>query len=641
MRRAFALPALIVLFVAVALPALVRAEDAPAKGNAQAEARAAETARIQKAVDELIPVVSKLRGLEWKKPVPAAVLSREELRAYMLSELDKETTPEEWAADTRILKRLGLLGPKEDLKDMVLSMFQAAVAGFYNPETGEMYVIEGMDVDGQKPTIVHELCHALEDQHFDLEAMEKPYRENDPDRQFAIRCLWEGSAEWMRRTYQDQEPEVAAHHYAAQGKNPSAAAQQAMMQTTPTYMLLTTLLHYRMGPNFIGHQLTKYGYVDGMQRMFDDPPMSQEHLLHPHKWLGPVRDYPRQIVWGGDVAAAFGEGWTKLDEHSVGEIDLALYLDYFLGDEGGRLNMRDMGFGRFVDQRSNTAARGWDGGRVQFIEHTDGRMAFVQAFAFDSEQDAEEAGRLLGEATRKAAGDTWKGDGWQRDEAATALHMSYDFHTAHGHGRILVRGQSVLVLDGAPDSCFEKAWPVVEKISFTAHEKDQGDNAPDPFAGDVVVDARRGLGLRTPEGWSARAGGRMPISFATATKAGVSVEFLVLDQEVSRAGLPQIAQMFLGGGFSAAKATPTRIMGFDGIQHPLPVPAGMHGVIHFAADLARTYAVTVVGPADAVAATSADVQRLLSGRPTADTDEPVSAATDAKPGVGLRSIPGY
>ncbi|MDF1700768.1 MAG: hypothetical protein P1V36_06385 [Planctomycetota bacterium] len=653
MRHQTPLTALLLAFALLAAPA--HADESDAGGTTTKEAPkaeapvtdpklAAEQARIQKAVDDLMPVVAKLRGLDWKRPVKAAVMTRPDLRKYMISEIDKETTPEEWARDTRILQRVGLLKANENLKDMALNMFESAVAGFYNPQTGNMFVIEGMDVEGQKPTIVHELIHALEDQHFDLEAMEKPHRDNDPDRQFAIRCLWEGSAEYARRLYQDQEPSVAQHYYVAQGKNPSAAAQQAMMQTTPTYMLLSTLLHYRTGPNFVMHQFRKYGYVDGLQRLFDDPPTTQEHVLHPHKWLGSKRDYPRKVVWGGDIATSLGAPWKKIDEHSIGELDLAIFLDYFHGDKSGRLNQMDMGLGKFVDGRSSTAARGWDAGRAMFIENDDHHMIVVQAFAFDSASDAEEAGRLLAEAARKAAGDTWKGDGWQRDEAAKGQHMTYDFHNRHGHGRVLIRGQEVLVLDGAPDGQFDAAWGTLAKTRFEQDTADQGDSAPNPFEGYDIVDARRGLGLKLPAGWTAKEGGRSPAAFATATKDGVSVTFIVIGQEMSHAGMGRIGKMLLGPMFSEKKTAPTSVMGEKGLKHPLPTPPGMHGMMHFAADLARTYVVAVTGPKDKAAALADDIQRMLDGMPgPLDTAPKADGGLEGegKPPAGLRSIPGY
>ena len=648
MRLKTLFPALLVVFALVAAPVFAEDKPAPDKpaddGPVTDPKLAEEQARIQQAVDDLRPVVAKLRGLEWKRPVKAAVMTREDLRKYMLSELDKETTPEEWDQDTRILQRVGLLKEGEDLKDMVLTMFQSAVAGFYNPKTGNMYVIEGMDVEGQKPTIVHELIHALEDQHYDLDGMEEPHREDDPDRQFAIRCLWEGSAEWARRQYQDMEPDVAKHYYTAQGKNPSAAAQQAMMQTTPTYMLLSTLLHYRTGPNFVAHQYRKYGYADGMQKLFEDPPTTQEQVLHPHKWLGPNRDYPRKVVWNHDMAAALGEGWKKVDEHSIGELDLAIFLDFFHGDKSGRLNLPDMGFGKFVDKRSNEAARGWDAGRAMFLENADKKIVVFQAFAFDSEKDAEEAGRLLAEALKKAAKDSWKGEGWQKNEEAKGLHMSYDFTNAHGRGRVLIRGQEVLVLDGVPADSFDKAWSCAEATTFEQDTADKGDKAADPFEGYDIVDRRRGLGLKLPEGWTAQAGGRSPAAFATATKDGVSVTFIVIGQEMSKAGMARIGKMLLGPMFDEKKAQPTSMMGAEGLKHGLPVPPSMHGEMHFAADLARTYVVAVTGPKAAASALADDIQRMMDGMPgPLDT---AKAATgdlegEGKPPAGLRSIPGY
>ncbi len=622
-----------------------KAEPAPPVAKTpEAQKKAAEKARIQKAVDKLRPLVSKIRDLPWKRPVEAAVMTRKELRAFMISELAKEATPEDWDRDTRILRRIGLLKPTEDLQQMVLAMYESAIAGFYNPETGKMVVIEGLDVEGQKPTIAHELIHALEDQHFDFEKIEKPYRESDPDRVFAIRCMMEGSAEYGRRRFQDLQPDVARHYYASMAKQTGGAAQQDMLRTTPAYILLTTQLHYQIGPNFVSHLFKKYGYRAGMQRLLDDPPTTQEQVLHPHKWLGAERDYPRKVTWGGDLAAALGKPWKTLDEHSVGELDLALFLDYFMGGRDGRLAARDMDFGTFLDDRSTIASRGWDAGRAQFIENDAKHIIFVQAFAFDTLEDSEEAARLLGEARRKVAGDSWKGGGWQRDDAASVPTMSFDFTNTYGRGRILKRGQELLILDGVPADSFDKAWAVFEKTTFPRHTADQGDTAADPFAGLELVDRRRGLGLKLPKGWTGSLGGRRPATFATVRKGEVTLTYTVIRREVSAAGLPQIAQMLLGRIFSAGQASASSVMGETGLQHPLPTPAHIHGVAHFACDLTRTYIVTVAGPKAQVAAAAEDIKRLMDGMPGPIAEERAAADPDLEgsaPPAGLRSIPGY
>jgi hypothetical protein len=308
----------------------VRAEEGTTPSNASAAA-------LQKLVEEIRPEVARLRGLAWKRDVPVRVLTRDGLRAYMQAGLERDVTPEEWARETRILRRLGLLAEGEDLRELTQLMLQEMVAGAYDPKAKALVLTEGFEGEGNIPTLVHELIHALEDQHFDLTAIEEPFREGDPDRQFAIRCLFEGSAEWARRRVETLRPEAAGNKALEQG-------QMRVMRAVPTHMLLSTMLHYRVGPNFVAEAVGA-DYPGGMQRLLEDPPISQEQILHPYKWLGPERDYPRTVVWGGDVATALGGGWRKLYEHTVGEIDLAVFLDYFLGDGDGRLNLRTLGLG--------------------------------------------------------------------------------------------------------------------------------------------------------------------------------------------------------------------------------------------------------------------------------------------------------
>ncbi len=612
-------------------PAPVKPPAAPQGGTPSTRA---EAAALKKLVDEVRPEVARLRGLPWKHDVAVRVLSREDLRAYMKAGLARDVTPAEWARDDRIVRRLGMLRDDEHLQDLVQLMLQEMVAGAYDPKTKELVLTAGFDGQGNLPTLVHELTHALEDQHFDLQALEKPYRDDDPDRVFAIRCLFEGSAEWTRRKFQDLHPKAAMAYFQQRGRNKVAAeGQRRVFQRVPAHLLLTTLLHYRVGPVFVA-QAVGADYPGGMRRLMADPPLSEEQILHPAKWLGPARDYPRKVAWGADIAAALGKGWKKLDEHSVGEIDLAVYLDYFLGDKKGRLNLRTMGLGTFVDALSRRAASGWDAGRALYVENAEGEIAVVQAFAFDRAADADDAARILGAALREANGKAWKGTGWVTADE-TVERAQYDYTGKHGHGRILRRGREVLLLDGVADADFETAWAAVEKTTFTQDPRDRGDDDPDPFAGLDVVDYARGLGLALPgTTWEAIEGGRVPQVFAQARKGQVKVEFIVLDEGTTQAGLPRVGRMFLGKLFDPAQVTPTTAMGRTGIQHPLPGREGWHRSIHLVSDAARAYAFIVEGPTEDLAASRAEIRRLLDGLPA-----PGGPAT-LPPPAGLRSIPG-
>ncbi len=641
MARFLARCALVALVLSLAAPGSFAGDQSPEAPKPQpgasppgSEPTSGTTSEVQKLVDELMPLVAEIRGLEWKHGVPAQVLTREELQTFLKEQLDKEVTPEEIARDNRIVRRLGLMKADEDLVTMQMLMLKEMVAGAYDPETKKLYLIEGFEGAAQKPTLVHELIHALDDQHYDLYGMEEPYRENDPDRQFAIRCLFEGSAEYARRVFQNRDHEAAKSYYKQMASNEKAmAGQLRVMKKVPTHMLLATLLHYRMGPNFVTQACGK-DYKGGMQRLFDDQPTTQEHILHPYKWLGPKRDYPRQVVWGADFTTVGGEGWKKLDEHTVGELDLATYLDYFLGDKNGRLNTQTMGIGRFVTPTASRAAAGWDAGRVQYVDSPDDEMVIVTAFAFDSNEDAADAANFIGAALRAANGDAWKGEGWNvtDDHART-----FDYTGKHGRGRIMQRGREVLQLDGAPAKHFDAFWSGVLKTRFTQDERDKGDALADPFGGYAVVDRKRGLGLKLPAGWSAEESDRTPLSFADATNGSVRMSFMIADQEVSEAGLPRIGGMILGAMFKEEKAKPFPVMRTQGLRHGMPAGPGQAGFLYLGSDAARTYVVIVAGPPMEIAKAHADIERLLAGVPTPKQ----GAAETEPPPVGIRSIPGY
>ncbi len=594
-----------------------------------------QQAALQKLVDEIRPEVARLRGLAWKHAVPVRILTREGLRDYMQKGMERDVTPEEWARDTRIVRRLGLLKEDENLRDLSQLMLQEMVAGAYDPKTKKLVLTAGFEGAANIPTLVHELIHALEDQHLDLMKIEEPYREDDPDRQFAIRCIFEGSAEWARRRFEELRPAAALAHAKQRASNKTAQQGQArVMRSVPTHMLLSTMLHYRVGPNFVTHAV-RGEYAAGMQKLLADPPVSQEQLLHPHKWLGAQRDYPRTVVWGGDVVKGLGQGWKKLAEHSVGELDLAVYLDYFLGDKKGRLNLRTMGLGKFVDSMSNRAARGWDAGRALYAEDERGRIVVLQALAFDTPEDADEGARYMGAALRSANGDAWKGDGWRVSDDDAEVKQ-FDYVGQHGHGRILHRGREVLVLDGVPPANLDAAWAEVLKTSFTQDERDQGDEAGDPFAGYDVVDRHRGLGLKLPsEEWEAIEGGRMPAAFASARKGKIRLSFVVLDQGSTATGLPAVGRMIMGNMFNPLSVTKIRMMGTEGIQHPLPARGNVRRM-HIAGDPARTYVVFVEGPKDELRAADAEILRMLDGMP-GPAERPAAETKSA----GLRSIPGY
>jgi hypothetical protein len=220
-------------------PAARAEEPTPARGPAEEE-----RAAVRAMVEELREEASRLRGLPWKKEVPADLLSREQLAERLAAEIREEYSLEEEARDRKWLRRTGLLKPDQDLFGMQIEMLREFVAGYYDPKTDRLYCVEGASGEAQKPVILHELIHALEDQHFDLDARTRPL-EDDPDRLFAEKCLGEGSAEVARLLYESANPRIAALGRQAMMDPAMAKRQAAVFRRVPAYLFVPTLLNYQ------------------------------------------------------------------------------------------------------------------------------------------------------------------------------------------------------------------------------------------------------------------------------------------------------------------------------------------------------------------------------------------------------------
>ena len=117
------------------------------------------------AVAELQTFVEAARGLRFLEPVDVAVLGDAAFRRTLAGGRALEEPEAEVAIG--VLRALGLVGPGDDLASAQLDV--DTVAGFYDTETKELVVRGARLTPFVRQVLVHELTHALDDQHFDLD----------------------------------------------------------------------------------------------------------------------------------------------------------------------------------------------------------------------------------------------------------------------------------------------------------------------------------------------------------------------------------------------------------------------------------------------------------------------------------------
>jgi hypothetical protein len=155
------------------------------------------------AADEVLGQMSQITGLDLRSPLRKSLRSREEIRAHIIKEMNEEKNAAERYAGARSAEAFGLLPKGFDLDSFMIDLLTEQIAGLYDPKTHEFYVADWIPIDDQRMVMAHELTHALEDQHFQIEAWVKAARPND-DGELARESVLEGSAMVAMVEYQLQ-----------------------------------------------------------------------------------------------------------------------------------------------------------------------------------------------------------------------------------------------------------------------------------------------------------------------------------------------------------------------------------------------------------------------------------------------------
>ena len=102
---------------------------------------------------------------------PTFFISSEQMAENIRQNIEENYTQEEADIEAELFALLDFVEPDTDLKEVFADLYAGAVVGYYDTDTGEMFVLS----DGDRPdpaakhTLAHEIVHALQDQAFDLD----------------------------------------------------------------------------------------------------------------------------------------------------------------------------------------------------------------------------------------------------------------------------------------------------------------------------------------------------------------------------------------------------------------------------------------------------------------------------------------
>ncbi len=370
-------------------------------------------------VDEILQQVSRLSGLSVKHKVQVKFKEREELRSYLLGKIDEEYPPARLEGWQRSLVKFGFLPADTDVKELLLSIYEEQVGGFYDPETKQLFLVKGYTDQLRGVIASHELTHALQDQHFDLLSLLEDNSDND-DLILARQAVIEGVAtavmiEYLTGGQLAELPELGTLMKSAVelqiGFTP-------VFSSAPSYFQRHLLFPYIEGTAFYQSYLKQMKSKD-LSHLFSHLPRSTEQVIHFEKY-GEAEDLPVAVDLSR-LQEVIPADWRLLYRNVMGELDVEMLIQTFLSEHEAR-----------------QASRGWDGDSYHTYQAEEG-VILIWLSTWDSPGDAREfytAYKSLIQKKYRRERIEEEGDSfslWQTEQALVYLER---------------RGADVLVIEG-------------------------------------------------------------------------------------------------------------------------------------------------------------------------------------------------
>ncbi|HEX9163261.1 MAG TPA: hypothetical protein VF980_16260, partial [Thermoanaerobaculia bacterium] len=219
-----------------------------------------------------------------------------------------------------------------------LDLYQSQVLAYYDPPSRTFYTVKQLPeaLNGVPMTgvlgdgvIVHELTHALQDQHFHIGRTDVALRD-DADASLAFHALVEGEASLVMLAYMLEQSgsslDDLVNNDLLSGALAAATSQNIGVQS-PRYFVEMMKFPYIDGLRFVMEAYRRGGWK-ALDRVYADPPLSTREILHPADYFDhrfkprpftptPVLPVPHLLSvehlgeWHWRFLAGSGDGWVS------------------------------------------------------------------------------------------------------------------------------------------------------------------------------------------------------------------------------------------------------------------------------------------------------------------------------------------
>jgi hypothetical protein len=320
--------------------------QAPPTGKITTE----QTRELFDLVDELIKFSSDETGLPIKSQVKREITSRAAVESYLNEKFNEDEGAKRMQRGEIVLKKFGLLNRDFILKPFLLSLLKEQIEAYYDYKTKTVYMLDWVNIEEQKPVLAHELTHALQDQHSDL----NKWNDQTP---VDVSLDFAGDTDHLARDEMDTAREAVVEGQATavmmdyvlkpMGKSlvkdpeltevlkqkMTGSASSPVLARAPLLLSESLLFPYREGLSFEQDVWMDQGQTAAFAGTMDHPPTSSWEIFNP-------REYEKRHVPAlpllPNIHPLVDKLYKPYDIGQIGQLDLHILTEFFGGEKADR-----------------------------------------------------------------------------------------------------------------------------------------------------------------------------------------------------------------------------------------------------------------------------------------------------------------
>jgi hypothetical protein len=405
-----------------------------------------QTKELFRSLNQILGFASDDTQLPIKHEVKKRLIDREEVGKYIQDKLKDDKDAKRMQREEIVLKKFGLLDRDFALQPFLVSLLKEQIAGYYDNKTKTVNLLDWVAPEEQKPVMAHELTHALQDQHSDLDKWEP----DDPDtiskdvtednqrlatdeRDTARDAVLEGQA---MAVYLDYTLKPAGKSLLTSPDvmrtpkdDTEVADSSPVMSRAPLLLQQSLLFPYRDGLGFEQRLLKDKGAQYAFAGVLDRPPSTTYEIMNPRAY---ERGVTVPLLHMPDIHGLLDAEWAPYDIGVMGELDVRILTELFGGPQEAAMLTPQWKGGLYYAAQTRQA-------RTPEQQAATSSLGLLYLSAWRTEAAATEFAKLYGRDLNK------KYSGVVRDAAAESSPAEQVYQGSEGPVLIVRQGTQVFV----------------------------------------------------------------------------------------------------------------------------------------------------------------------------------------------------